>query len=174
MRPEKKQLVAEVDRHLGKSDYVFLVNYTKLTVAETADVRSQLAAEGGEFHVIKNSILQVAARERGLPDLAEFLGGQVAIVVGGNNAAGVAKVLKEYHKTKDKVDVRGGALGPHKLTADDVKALADLPPLPVLRGQLLGVLQAPAQKLVSLLQAPAQQLLNVLDAKVKADGGEAA
>jgi large subunit ribosomal protein L10 len=174
MRPEKKQLVTEVDRHLGKSDYVYLVNYTKLTVSETADLRGLLSAEGAEFHVIKNSILQVAARERGLPDLAQFLAGQVGIVVGGRNPAGVAKVLKEYHKSKDRVELRGGALGAHRLSADDVKALADLPPLPVLRGQLLGVLQAPAQKLVSLLQAPAQQLLNVLDAKAKADGGETA
>lgn len=173
MRAEKKYLVEEVDRHLAKSNYVYLVNYTRLTVAETADLRASLAKDGAEFHVVKSSILSVAAQGRAYPDLTPFVGGQIAIVVGGNNPAGVAKALGEFFKAKEKVEVRGGVFEGRALTPADVKALADLPPVEVLKAQLLGLLNTPAQRLVTVLQAVPQSILNVLKAHSEKDGAAA-
>ena len=73
MRPEKQFLVDEVNAHLDKSDYVFVTDYQRATVPDIADLRSKLAKEEAEFHVIKNNILKVAARDRGLPELDDHL-----------------------------------------------------------------------------------------------------
>lgn len=172
MRPEKKYLVAEVDHHLDKSDYVYLVNYERITVQEIAELRALLAAHGAEFHVIKNSILGVAAAAKDLPDLSEHLTGQTAIIIGGNNPSGVAKVVTEFFKKNQKVDVKAGVLSDKVLSKEEVEALAKLPGLEVLRAQLLGLLTQPATGLVRVLNAVPQGLVNVLQAKVRAENGE--
>jgi large subunit ribosomal protein L10 len=166
MRPEKKFLVDEVSSYLGKSAYVFLADYRKVTVADAAELRSILRAQQAEYHVVKNSILNVAVRERKLPELeGAWLTGQTAIIVGGRNPAEVAKILLKYYKDKDKLPVKGGVLGQNRLSAADVTALSTLPSLDVLRAQLLGLLSSPATSLVRVLQGVPQGLLNVLQAK---------
>ncbi len=166
MRPEKAYLVDEVDQHLGKSDFVFLANYNRITVEETADLRARLAGENAEFHVIKNSILNQAARRRQLPDLNEWLEGPTAIIVGGENPAGVAKVLQKFFKEKEKVELKVGVLDNQCLSKEDLEQLAKLPGLEVLRAQLLGLLNTPAQRMVSVLNAVPQGVVQVLKAYV--------
>ncbi|MCR6654416.1 MAG: 50S ribosomal protein L10 [Opitutus sp.] len=156
MRAEKQYLIDEVSGHLKKSDYVILANFTKLTVGETADLRNQLAAHNAEFHVVKNSSLRVAAKALGLPEFDEALIGQTAIVVGGNNSAGVAKVLKKFFTDKQKVEIKVGVMEKKIVTAAELSQIADLPPFEALRAQFLG-----------LLTSNAAAFVRVLDAKVK-------
>ena len=94
MRSEKKYLIEEVARHLKKSDYFLITNYQKVTVADVAGLRAKLAPLQAEFHVVKNSSLRVAAKDAGLPGFDTMLAGQTAIVVGGKDSSGVAKVVK--------------------------------------------------------------------------------
>lgn len=169
MRPEKKYLVEEVGTHLDKSDYVFLADYTGITVAETAQLRASLATEEAEFHVVKNTVLNVAARERELPSLSSPIDGPTAIIVGGRNPSEVAKIVLKFVKDKDKVRPKGGILSGSVLSADDVEALSKLPSLEVLKAQLLGLLNTPAQQLVRVINAVPQNVLNVLDAKRRKD-----
>lgn len=166
MRPEKKYLVDEVGTHLDKSSYVYLTNYNRITVDETADLRSRLTKEGAEFHVVKNSILNIAAKEREFPDLSEHLTGPVAIIVGGDNPSGVAKVLKQFFKEKEKVELKGGVLEDRALTSAEIEQLASLPSLEVLRAQLLGLLNQPASQMVQVLAAVPRSMVQVLQAKV--------
>ena len=170
MRAEKKYLIAEVETHLKKSDYVILANFTGVTVADAADLRAKLAAEKAEFHVVKNSSLRVAARALGLPDIDSALVGPTAVVVGGRNSPGIAKVLKQFFKDKQKIEVKAGFLGKKLITARQIEQLADMPPLEVLRARLLGLLQQPASQFVRVLNAAPQGLVNVLQAKVRAAG----
>ena len=109
MRAEKQYLIDEVSGHLKKSDYVILTNFTKLTVADAAELRKRLAPEKAEFHVVKNSSFRVAAKALGLPDMEKSLVGQTAVVVGGKNPAGVAKTLEEVHRGKAEARGQGGA-----------------------------------------------------------------
>ncbi len=171
MRPEKKYLVDEVSDHLGKSDYVYLANYSRITVDETAELRAKLRNEGAEFHVVKNSALNVAAKEREMPDLGEHLTGPVAIIVGGNNPSGVAKVMKGFFKEKEKVELKAGVLEDRLLTPEEISELAELPSLEVLRAQLLGLLNQPASQMVQVLAAVPRAMVQVLQAKVDADQG---
>lgn len=171
MRPEKQFLVDEVNSHLEKSDYLFLADYERANVNDIAELRSQLAKEEAEFHVVKNNIFKVAAKGRGLPELDDHLTGQNAIVIGGGNPSGVAKILTKFFDKADKIEVKVGILSAKKLEQADVQALAKLPSLEALRAQLLGLLSKPAQQMVFVINAVPQNVLNILQAKVDAEGG---
>lgn len=168
MRVEKKYLIEEVENHLKKSDYVILANFDKVTVADVADLRAQLAPENAEFHVVKNSSLRVAAKALGLPDLESALTGPTAIIVGGQNSPGVAKVLKRFFKEKQKLEVKAGVLSQKVISAQEIDSLAELPSLDILRAQLLGLLNQPASLFVRVINAVPQSVVNVLQAKVRA------
>jgi len=170
MRAEKQYLIAEVETHLKKSDYVILANYNGMTVADAAELRKRLSAEKAEYHVVKNSSLRVAAKSLGLPDIEGALIGPTAIVVGGRNSAGVAKVLKQFFKEKQKIEVKAAVLSKKLISSKDVSRLADMPSLDVLRAQLLGLLNQPASMFVRVINAVPQGLVNVLQAKVRAAG----
>ena len=156
MRAEKKYLISEVEGHLKKSDYVILTNFTKVTVSDTAELRKRLDVEKAEFHVVKNSSFRVAAKAFGLPEVDSVLSGPTAIIVGGNNPAGVAKVLKKFFDEKQKLEVKVGVLDKKVYSAKDLAIIADLPPFSALRSQFLG-----------LLTSNAAAFVRVLDAKVK-------
>lgn len=156
MRAEKKYLISEVEGHLKKSDYVILANFTKITVSDTAELRKRLTVEKAEFHVVKNSSFRVAAKAFGLPEVDNVLTGPTAIIVGGKNPAGVAKVLKKFFDEKQKLEVKVGLLEKKVFSAKELSIMADLPPFDVLRSQFL-----------SLLTSNAAAFVRVLDAKVK-------
>ncbi len=163
MRAEKKYLISEVETHLKKSDYVILTNYTKVNVADVAELRSRLAAEKAEFHVVKNSSLRVAAKALGLPEFETALAGPTAVVVGGKNPAGVAKILKKFFSDKQKLELKVGVLEKKIVSASDLSKIADLPSFEALRSQLLGMFTQNAAAFV-----------RVLDAKVKKEEQPAA
>ena len=156
MRAEKQYLISEVDTHLKKSDYVILANFTKVTVADVAELRKRLDAEKAEFHVVKNSSLRVAAKALGLPEFESSLIGPTAVIVGGKNSAGVAKILKQFFKDKQKLEIKVGVMDKKIVSAADLSKIADLPPFEALRSQLLG-----------LFMQNAAAFVRVLDAKVK-------
>lgn len=173
MRVEKKYLITEVETHLKKSDYVILTNFKGVTVSDVAELRAELDKEKAEFHVVKNSSLQVAAEALGLPSFEGALVGPTAIIVGGKNSPAVARIVTKFFKDKQKVEVKGAVLSKKLLSTADVQALAALPSLDALRAQLLGLLNQPGTMFVRILNAPASGLVNVLQAKVRA-AGEAA
>lgn len=167
MRAEKKFLIEEVSKHLQKSDYVFLANFDKVTVSDVATLRSRLKPEQAEFHVVKNSSLRVAAKELSLPDLDSMLTGPTAIIVGGRNPAGVAKIVQKFFDETTKLEAKGGVLSKKAIKAAEVQTLASLPSLDVLRAQFLALLITPATSAVRVLNAVPQGLVNVLQAKVR-------
>jgi large subunit ribosomal protein L10 len=165
MQPEKKFLVEEVGQYLEKSDYVYLADFQRVTVAETEELRRILADVGAEFHVVKNRILKIAASDREIPFEEDNLRGPTALVVGGENAPGVAKALEKFFKDKKKLEIKGGVLDKSPVSASQISDLAKLPSKEVLQAQLLGLFNQPATQMVRIIQAVPQGLLNVLQAK---------
>ena len=153
MRAEKQYLITEVDTHFKKSDYVILANFSKVSVADTAELRKRLAVEKAEFHVVKNSSLRVAAKALGLPEFESALIGPTAVIVGGKNSAGVAKVLKKFFDDKQKLVIKVGVLDRKLVSAADLAKIADLPPFDALRAQFLGLLTSNAAAFVRVLDA---------------------
>ena len=171
MRAEKQFISKEYLGRLNASPFFIVVDYTGLKVGPVTELRKRLVKAGAEIHVVKNSIFKVAAKEAGV-DVGS-LAGQLAVVTGQKDVSAAAKVLKTFSSEFEKPKLKFGVLNNQRLEANDINALADLPSIEVLRGKVLGVLQAPATKLAALLNTPASQLARVLQAKADKDGGAA-
>jgi large subunit ribosomal protein L10 len=137
-----------------------------LKVGPVTELRKRLNKAGAEIHVVKNSIFKIAAKEAGVPDVGS-LAGQLAVVTGQKDVSAAAKVIKTFSSEFEKPKIKFGFLNNQRLETQDIVSLADLPSLEVLRGKLLGVLQAPATKLAVLLNTPANQLARVLQVRVE-------
>ena len=166
MRAEKQFITTEYKTRLSGSPYFIVVEYTGLKVGHMTELRKRLGKAGAELHVVKNSIFRIAAKEAGVGELNGALTGQLAVITGQKDVSAAAKVVKTFAAEFDKPKLKFGYLNNKRLEANDLKTLADLPSMDVLRGKLLGVLNAPATKLVQLLNTPASQLARVLQAKV--------
>jgi len=167
MRAEKKLITKEYVSRLNASPFFMVVDYKGLTVRQFTELRKRLSKGGSEVHVVKNSIFNIAAKEAGVADLvAGTLAGQLAVVTGQRDISAAAKTLKTFQSEFEKPKLKFGYLKNQRLETSDLMALADLPSIEVLRGKLLGVLQAPAAQLVRLINTPASQLVRVLQARV--------
>lgn len=166
MRTEKQFISKEYLGRLNASPFFIVVDYTGLKVGPVTELRKRLNKAGAEIHVVKNSIFKIAAKEAGVPDVGS-LAGQLAVVTGQKDVSAAAKVIKTFSSEFEKPKIKFGFLNNQRLETSDIVALADLPSIEVLRGKLLGVLQAPTTKLAVLLNTPASQLARVLQARVE-------
>lgn len=170
MRAEKANISKEYLTRLNASPFFVVVDYQGLKVGPMTELRKRLHKVGAEIHVVKNSLFRIAAKESGLADLKGTMAGQMAVVTGQKDVCAAAKVVKTFVSEFDKPKIKFGFMGDRRIEATEVEALADLPPIEILRSKLLGALKAPAQNLVALLNTPASQLARVLQARV--DKGE--
>lgn len=169
MKAEKTLLIENLLSRVNASPYFFVVDYTGLKVDKFAELRKRLAGAGAEIHVFKNTLVKKAAERAGYPgDICSHLVGQTAVVCGGQDVCAAAKVMKNFAAEFEKPALKAGVLDGRLLDASGIKILADLPSKDVLRATLLGVLNAPASKLVRLLNEPAASLARVLKAKSEA------
>jgi large subunit ribosomal protein L10 len=172
MRAEKKYISSEYLTRLNSSPFFIVVDYTGLRVGPMTELRKRLNKAGAEIHVVKNTIFRIAAKEAGVADLGGSLAGQVAVITGQKDVSAAAKVLKTFASEFEKPKLRFGFLNNQRLEPAAVNELAELPPLEVLRGKLLGLLNTPATRLAALLNTPASQLARVLQAKADKEQGK--
>src|SRR5438132_1743256 len=166
MRAEKQFITKEYVLRLNASPFFMVVDYKGLTVGQFTELRKRLNKAGSEVHVVKNSIVRIAAKEAGVADLSGCLVGQLAVVTGQRDISAAAKTLKTFQSEFEKPRLKFGYLNNQRLETAELMALADLPSIEVLRGKLLGLLQAPAAQLARLLNTPATQLARVLQARI--------
>jgi large subunit ribosomal protein L10 len=166
MRLEKQNLTKEYLKRLNASPFFIVVDYKGLKVGHMTVLRKRLTKAGAEVHVVKNSIFRIAAKEAGVADLNGTLLGQLAVITGQKDISTAAKVVKTFNAEFDRLKVKFGYLNSQRLADKDILSLAELPSIEVLRGRLLGVLNAPATQLVRLLNTPASQMARVLQARV--------
>ncbi|MDR2201032.1 MAG: 50S ribosomal protein L10 [Puniceicoccales bacterium] len=169
MRAEKQFLVKEISDYLSGTDYIYLADFTGITVGGISSLRKDLRGGGAECHIVKNRILKVALRESGYADLdGKCFVGHTAMITGGRDPSGVAKVLFKFAKDNNaKLPIKGGALAKNPLSADEIKTLSELPSLEILRAQLLALFEAPAQRCLTVFNAVPQGVVNVLQAKAR-------
>jgi large subunit ribosomal protein L10 len=170
MHPAKATIVEDLQAKLNSSPYLFIADYTGLKVSQFAELRNRLWGAGARCHVVKNTFLRRAAKEAGLPEI-EGLKGQTAIIVGDKDVAAAAKILKNFTAEFKKPEVKSGVVDRLVVTTEQIKTIADLPSREVLLATLLGVLNAPASKLVRVLNEPASALARVLQARAEQGGG---
>lgn len=167
MRAEKQIITKEYLTRLNASPFFIVVDYTGLKVSAITELRKRLFKVGAEIHVVKNSIFRLAAKEAGVADLGGSLTGQLAVLTGQKDISATAKIVKSFSAEFDKPKIKFGYLNNQRLEVDALVALADLPPIEVLRSKLLGLLKQPASKFVVLINTPASQLARVLKAKAE-------
>lgn len=163
-KERKEEVLATYAEWLKKSEAVILVEYTGVKMKDLDNIRAKVRESGGEFHVLKNTLARRAFADNGMNIPAEFLVKSTAVSFAFSDPASTAKALNDATKGNEFVKVKGGFMSGQVLNASQVKALADMPPLPVVRAQLLGVLQAPAGKLVRTIAEPARGLAAVIKA----------
>ncbi len=170
MRPEKANIVEDLSEKLNGSPFILVTDYQRMKVDQFGELRNRLAPTGAEVHVVKNSFLKRAMTASGMPDLSEQLTGQTAVVTGNSDVAPVAKILKTFAAEFKIAALKVGVVDKAVLSTAEVESLADLPSRDILLSQLLGVLLAPATKLVRTLNEPAASLARLLNAKAEKEG----
>ena len=166
-RAQKAQAIDSLKGVFDGAGAVVVTHYSGLTVAEMTDLRGKLRKEGASLQVVKNTLAQKALSEANDNVHALFVG-PVAIAYAPDPVS-AAKVAVDYAKTNDKFTVVGGFMGATVLDAKGIGALATLPSLDQIRGQLIGLIQAPATKIAGVLAAPAGQLARVFNAYATKD-----
>jgi large subunit ribosomal protein L10 len=174
MRPEKANIVSDLSEKLNRSPFLLVTDYQRMKVDQFGELRNRLAPAGAEVRVVKNSFLKRAMADSGMPDVADKLTGQTAIVMGENDVAPVAKILKLFAAEFKIATLKIGVVNKAVLSTSDVEALAELPAREVLLAQLLGLLLAPATRLVRVLNEPASAFARLLKAKGEKEEASAA
>jgi large subunit ribosomal protein L10 len=152
-RPDKVAIVEEITAKLNESVAVFVSEYRGMSVGQLANLRTPLRAAGAEHKVYKNTLARIAANDAGYEALSEHLLGPTALTFVTGDSVAAAKALLDQSKLNPLLVIKGGVLGTTPMSADDVKALANLPSREVLLAQLAGAFQAPLVKTAGLLQA---------------------
>ena len=166
---EKQAIVADLKERLTTAKGAVLTSYKGLTVAQDTELRRALREAGVSYHVVKNTLTRIAAKEAGLDELAEHLEGTTALAVSTEDSVAPAKVISEFIK-KNKLDdteafvVKAGLVDGKVIDVQDVKALASLPSREVLIAKLLGSMQAPISGTVNVLQGVIRNAVYVLEA----------
>ena len=168
-KDDKERLVTELTERLKSSQTLIVADYRGLTNAEIDALRGKLLEEGARFSVVKNTLTRRAAEAAGADALLALLEGPTAIAFleSGGDPAAVAKALADTAKTTRVLAIKGGLLEGRPMSAEEVDALAKLPPADVVRAQLLGAITGPLTTLVALFNAPLQNLVGLIDARIE-------
>lgn len=152
-RAEKVAVVNEVRDRMEAADGALLTEYRGLTVAELAELRSALAAAGGDYKVYKNTLVRLAVADTPREGVRDLLTGPTAIAFVSGDVSAVAKALRDFARANPNLVVKGGVVGGSVMSAADVDVLAELPSRETLLAQFAGALSAPLQQLAGLVQA---------------------
>ncbi len=163
-KERKNELIAQYSEWAKNSKALVLTQYVGLTMKDIDALRAKVRENGGEFHIMKNTLAKRAFEQAGFSVHPEQLEGSTAVVFAFTDAPATVKAVTDFVKTSEFLKIKGGFLEKQALTPEGVKSLADLPPLPVVRGQLLGTLLAPASKLVRTLAEPGRMIAAVIKA----------
>jgi large subunit ribosomal protein L10 len=162
-RSQKADTVAALNATFSEAGVVVITRNLGMTVAQSTALRVKMREAGASFKVSKNSLAKLAIADTNYAGIGDMLTGPVALGTSVDPVA-AAKIVVEFAKTNDKLEIVGGAMGSLMLNTDGIKALASLPSLDQLRGTLVGIIQAPATKLAQLATAPAAKLARVFGA----------
>jgi large subunit ribosomal protein L10 len=174
-KEDKEQVVAALTERLQAAETVLVADYRGLTMPQIDALRTRLLESGARFSVVKNTLTRRAAEAAGNEALLALLEGPsaIAFIEADGDMVAAAKALADAAKETRVLAIRGGVLSGRTVSADEVESLAALPPLDVLRGQVLGAIVGPLSALAGLVNAPLQNLYGLIDARIEQLGGAA-
>jgi large subunit ribosomal protein L10 len=161
-KQEKQELVAKYEKWLKDSKAAYVMSYHKMSVKTIQDLRTQSREIGGELHVVKNTLMNLALKNAGLEDSGIFDEASI-VAFAFEDVPSLAKIIDKASST-DVFDIKGGYMDGAVIASDQIKTLAKLPPMPQMRAQLLALIQTPASQLVRTIAEPARQVAAVVKA----------
>jgi large subunit ribosomal protein L10 len=175
LKADKEKIVSDLAAELKAAETLIVADYRGLTNKQLESLRDDLLQHGARFRIVKNTLTRRAAAEAGADALLVMLEGPTAIafIESGGDPAAVAKALAAKAKETNVLVMRGGILEGQTLSGEEIDRLATLPPMDVLRGQLVGAIVAPLTQLVALLSAPLRDLHGLIDARIAQLGDSA-
>ncbi len=169
---KKPQIVDQLTELLSQSKFVIATDYRGLSVVEMSELRHQLRNIGTEYHVVKNRLAKFAAENAGKQELSQLLTGPTALAFGSEDILQLAKALGDYIRiSKTTLSIKGGLIDSQLIGSEEVKRLATLPSIEVLRARLLGLLLSPIVSLQNVLSGNMRGLSSVLNARIQQLGG---
>jgi large subunit ribosomal protein L10 len=168
-KEDKERVVAELTERLRTTETLLVADYRGLTMPQIDDLRSKLIEHGARFSVVKNTLTRRAAEAAGSSTLLALLEGPTAIAFleSDGDPVAVAKALVDAARETRVLEVRGGLLEGRPIEAEEIESLAKLPPLDILRSQVLAAVVAPLTGIVALFSAPLQDLYGLIDARIE-------
>jgi large subunit ribosomal protein L10 len=168
-KEDKERVVAQLTEQLRTSETLLVADYRGLTMPQIDELRGKLIEHGARFAVVKNTLTRRAAEAAGSESLLALLEGPTAIafIESGGDSLAVAKALVDAARDTKVLEVRGGVFEGRPIEAGEIESLAKLPPVDVLRGQVLGAITAPLTSIVGLFAAPLQDLYGLIDARIE-------
>ena len=163
-RSEKKDFVSKLKEEISNSSSIIVAEYSGLTVNESESLRKEMRANGAKFKVTKNRLTKLAIAETQFNDISDLFKGPTAVAYSTDPVA-PAKVAVDFEKKYEKFNIIGGAYNGEKIDKDKIDFLAKLPSLDELRGKLIGLISAPAQKIASIAIEPGSQIARLLSTK---------
>ena len=161
---QKKQIVQGLTEKIKSAQSIVLADYRGLTVEQDTALRNALRAAGVDYKVVKNTLTSLAMKASGLEDLDGFLSGPTAMAISTTDAVAPAKILAEYAKKFEKLELKAGMVEGKVIDVDGIKALAELPSREVLIAKVLGGFNAPISGFVTVLNANLKGLVVALNA----------
>jgi large subunit ribosomal protein L10 len=173
-KEQKEKVVEELADRLKAADTLLVADYRGLTMPQIDALRSRLLESGAKFTVVKNTLTRRAAEAAGADALLTLLEGPTAIAFleADGDMLAAAKALADMARESRVLAIRGGVLEGRIVSAEEVESLATLPPLEILRGQVLGAIVAPLTSFAGLVSAPLQNLYGLIEARIEQLGGE--
>ena len=162
-RSQKAESVAALNAVFNEVGLVVVTRNLGLSVAQSTNLRTKMREAGATYKVAKNRLAKLALKDTQYQGLEEHLTGPVALAWSADPVA-AAKAAVDFAKTNDKLEIVGGSMGSQVLNAEGIKALAAMPSLDELRGTIVGLLNAPATKVVRVISEPAAKLARVFAA----------
>jgi len=163
-KAKKEELINQYQAWINKSQAFILTEYQGVTMKEMDTLRAKARDIGAEFHVIKNTLSKIAFEKAGIEIPDNLLTDTTAMAFAFEDAPSLAKVISDYARESEFIKIKCGFIDKAMISEADIKSLAELPPLPVLRAMLMGTILAPASKLTRTLAEPGRQVVSVLNA----------
>ena len=153
----KQPIVAEISELLDGAATAVVVDYRGLTVAQDTELRKQLREAGVTYKVYKNTMIRRAAEGTAFAALDPHLEGPTAIAVSKTDATAAARILAEFAKKADKLEIKGGVVEGNYYDAKGMQVIAIIPSREVLLGRLLGSMQSPIANFARVLNQIAEK-----------------
>jgi large subunit ribosomal protein L10 len=168
-KEDKERVVAELTEKLRNAETLFVADYRGLTMPQIDALRGRLIENGAKLSVVKNTLTRRAAQAAGADALLALLEGPsaIAFIEADGDMVAVAKALADSARETKVLEIRGGVMSGREISASSVEELAKLPPVDVLRGQVLGAIIAPLSAIAALVNAPLQNLYGLIDARIE-------